>query len=75
MSTHPIEVSTHHVVEAAQIEFNEGGNTVWVHAPNGATILRIKCSGKITVDNQCINVVAHSDMLVSGDIHMCLPPA
>lgn len=59
-------------IPAAQIEFNEGGNTIWVHSPIGATILRIKTTGKITVDGKCENVCSHSDMVVKEDIHICL---
>ena len=60
-------------IEAAEVETNEGGNTIWVHSPNGSTILRIKCTGKIIVNACCINDVAHSDMIVQGDINLCLP--
>lgn len=59
-------------IPAAQIQFQEGGNTIWVHSPIGATILRIKATGKIVVDDKCINVCSHSDMAVTGDIHICL---
>ena len=59
-------------IPAACIEFVEGGNTIWVHSPIGATILRIKCTGKIIVERECSNIVSHSDMIVTGDIQMCL---
>ena len=35
-------------LEAAGLEFEENGNTIWVHGPHG-TMLRIKCSGQISV--------------------------
>ncbi len=63
---------SHHIIKAAQIEFNEGGNTIWVHGPEGATILRIKSTGKIKVSRECENVCSHSDMIVEGDIEICL---
>jgi len=59
-------------IPAAQIEFNEGGNTIWVHSPLGGTILRIKTMGKITVNAECENICSHSDMIVKEDIHVCL---
>lgn len=59
-------------IPAALIEFVEGGNTIWVHSPEGATILRIKTRGKITVDRECVNICSHSDMIVNDDISICL---
>lgn len=59
-------------IPAAMIEFVEGGNTIWVHGPMGATILRIKTMGKINVQGECENVCSHSDMIVQDDIEMCL---
>lgn len=60
-------------ITVALLEFDEGGHTLWVHSPEGGTVLRIKCSGKITTTEACINPVAHSDIRVEGDINICLP--
>lgn len=60
-------------LKAVEIEFHEGQSTIWVHGPEGATILRIKCTGKIVVQKDCENVCAHSDIEVQGDIHICVP--
>jgi hypothetical protein len=60
-------------IEASQIEFVEGGNTIWVHGPQGGTILRIKTMGKIEVHPGCENICAHADMIVQGNIHICIP--
>lgn len=51
------------------VEAEIGGNTMWVHSPKGATVLRVKCSGVIHTD-ACINVVPHMDLEVEGDIHL-----
>jgi hypothetical protein len=59
-------------ISVAVLEFVEGGNTIWIHSMEG-TVLRIKCSGKITVDRKCINNCAHADVMVKGDINMCIP--
>lgn len=59
-------------IPAAMIEFNEGGNTIWVHGPMGATILRVKTMGKIKVNGECENICSHSDIVVKDDIEMCL---
>ena len=58
-------------LEAVGLEFDEGGNTIWVHGPGG-TLLRIKCSGRITV-NECSAPCAHADVMVEGDIAFCVP--
>ena len=59
-------------IPAACVEFNEGGNTIWVHSSIGATILRIKTMGKITVNSECENICSHSDMIVQDNIQICL---
>lgn len=60
-------------IPVALMEFDEGGNTIWVHSPNGATVLRVKCSGKITMDRRCTNAVTHVDVLVPSDVNICRP--
>lgn len=59
-------------IPSAIIEFVEGGNTIWVQSPEGGTTIRIKCSGKITTDTCKNSPISHSDILVNGDIHICL---
>ncbi len=59
-------------IPAAEIEFRHGGNTIWVHSPSGGTILRIKCSGKITAVPGCENLCSHGDIMVKGDIEICI---
>lgn len=61
------------IVPVAGLEFREGGNTIWVHSTTGGTTLRIRCTGKIVVDDRCTNNVAHADVEVDGDITICLP--
>lgn len=62
-----------YLLEVCQVEFHEGQQTVWVHAPDGTTMLRIKCTGKIKVNEECVSPVAHCDMIVEGDINFCMP--
>jgi hypothetical protein len=57
---------------ATGVEFEEGGNTIWIHGPDGGTILRIKCSGRVT-SKTCASPAAHADVVVSGDIEFCVP--
>ncbi len=59
-------------IPVCEIEFRVGSNTIWIHSPTGGTTLRIKCKGKINVD-QCENSpISHSDIIVDGDINFCV---
>ena len=58
-------------LEAIGLEFEEGGNTIWIHGTEG-TLLRIKCTGRIET-KACAATVAHADVIVQGDIAFCLP--
>lgn len=59
-------------IPASSIEFVEGGNTLWVHDTLGGTTLRIKCSGKIKVERCTVSPLSHSDVMVQGDINICI---
>ncbi len=61
-----------HELKAAVIEFDEGGNTLWVHGPEGGTILRIKCTGKITTKVCKTSPIPHADAMIEGDLEFCL---
>lgn len=54
------------------LEFNVGSNTIWIQSLQGGTTMRIKCSGNITVEACADSPVSHSDVLVDGDIVICL---
>jgi len=60
------------VLDVVGLEFVEGGNTIWVHGSEG-TVLRIKCSGRITAKS-CSAPGPHADVIVAGDIEFCVPP-
>lgn len=59
-------------IPAAEIEFVAGSNTIWVHSPLGVTTLRIKCTGKITADRCPTSPTSHADLIVNGDVHVCV---
>jgi hypothetical protein len=59
-------------IKAAVLEFNVEGNTIWVQSPEGATIFRLKCSGKINVDRCKNSPFSHADAQVEGDIDFCV---
>ena len=58
-------------LEAVGLEFNDGGNTIWIHGPGG-TLLRVKCTGTIAAKS-CSAPAAHADVIVDGDIEFCVP--
>ena len=61
-------------IDVVQIEFNEGGNTLWVHGPQGNTVFRLKVSGKIT-GKACTtspDMGSHADLMADGDLVFCL---
>lgn len=67
-----MEANERIMIPACVIEFNVGSNTIWVQSPEGGTIMRVKCTGKINVD-QCTNSpISHTDFIVQGDINFCL---
>lgn len=52
-------------IPAAQVEFDDGGQVLWVTAPNGGTLLRIKLwHGRFRAAPGCENVCSHADLLV-----------
>lgn len=64
-------------IPVALLEFDEGGHTLWVHSPEGATVLRIKIEGEFRVRRECENVVSHADIYVTrggedGDVYFCV---
>lgn len=59
-----------HCIEVACIEFDEGGNTLWVQGKNG-TVLRLKTMrGKFT--SKACEAGSHADAIIEGDVHICL---
>ncbi|MBW2288657.1 MAG: hypothetical protein JRG90_12635 [Deltaproteobacteria bacterium] len=59
-------------IPVVQLEFDEGHHTLWVHSAEG-TVLRIKCSGTITVNRRGVGLAPHADIWVDGDIDFNAP--
>ena len=59
-------------IPVAQLEFEEGGDTIWIHSPQGCTTMRIKTMGKIVVDKCNTSPVSHCDIMLDKDINICL---
>lgn len=59
-------------IPVAVIEFNEGDHTMWIHGPEGGTVLRIKTTGKFTAKECNVSPVSHADIMVEGDVEFCL---
>jgi len=57
-------------IPVCEIEFEEGGKAIWVHAPDGTTPLRIQCEGAIVV--HALSNVQHMsiDLRVANNIHV-----
>lgn len=60
-------------IKVCLMEFVPGGNTIWIHNDQGCTVLRIQCTGNVKVKPGCENICAHADMVVLGDIEVCIP--
>jgi len=60
-------------IPVAELEFERSGQTLWVHGPDGGTVLRIKCTGQIVVSLCQNSPTAHSDLMVQGDVSICVP--
>lgn len=60
-------------IPVSLLEFDVLGDTLWVHSPIGATVLRIKSIEGFAVI-RCLkgNPVSHLDVLVDGPIDICL---
>ena len=54
------------------LEFDEGGNTIWVHGPAGATVLRLKTMKSISVNCECKNICSHVDVICETAIEVCV---
>jgi hypothetical protein len=59
-------------IPVALLEFDPNGNTIWVHSPDGATVLRIKTIKRIVTEKCQTNPVSHCDVTVEDDIEICL---
>ncbi len=60
-------------IPVTELEFEPGGNTIWIHGPNGATVARIKTMGKFKIDAcQPEAPTSHFDVIVKESINICL---
>lgn len=60
-----------HTIPVLVLEFEEGGNTIWVQGLGG-TVLRLKTDGKVTSVECQESPVSHVDVMVKGDISVCV---
>ncbi len=62
-------------IPVCELEYDEEGNTLWVHSPLGATVLRLKTSGIIT-SRKCVDSpTSHVDIVTNENIEVCLSRA
>ena len=61
------------MIPVLAIEFREGGNTLWIHGPQGETVLRLKTlNGAITSKRCQSSPVSHGDAIIQGDLEICV---
>lgn len=60
------------IISVAVIEFDTGGNTLWVQGHDGGTVLRLKMTGKIITEICQTSPGSHADAIASGDLKFCL---
>lgn len=63
-------------VPAAQIEFVQGGDTLWIHGPDGSTILRLtglNAACRFTATRCATSPVPHGDGILAGPLTLCIP--
>lgn len=59
-------------IPVGAVEVHAGSNTIWIQSAEGATTMRIKCSGKINVDQCKSSPASHCDIYLKGDINFCI---
>lgn len=62
------------MIAVSAIEFREGGNTLWIHGPQGGTVLRLKSLDGVITSKQCQGgtPVSHGDAIIKGNLEICL---
>ena len=61
------------IIPVTAIEFREGGHTLWIHGPEGGTILRLKTlNGEITSKHCQSSPISHGDAIIQGDLEICI---
>ncbi len=66
------EERARYCIDVLCVEFDAGGNTLWVQGRNG-TVLRVKMTGTIKVD-ECPESLSgsHADLIGQGDLRFCV---
>lgn len=59
-------------IPVAELEFEEGGNTIWVHSPQGTTVLRLKTSEPIHTAQCKSSPTSHADAMIDGPMAFCV---
>ena len=65
------------IIPVTAIEFREGGNTLWIHGPQGGTVLRLKTLDGAITSKRCANggSISHGDAIIQGDLEICVADA
>lgn len=60
-------------IAVSQIEYVEGGRAIWIHSPDGVTVMRIHCTGQVKVLERDSFKYPNADLNVTGDITIGMP--
>lgn len=60
-------------IPAIQLEIEPSTGRMWLHGPNGATILRIQTEQVLEVIPNAVSRTPFADVRVNHDIHLLLP--
>ena len=61
-----------HQITVSMLEFDDNGHTIWVHGPEGNTVLRIKGNEGIKI-NDAGGFSPYIDVYVEGKLNISLP--
>ncbi len=59
-------------INLGECELCWDGKRLWLNSAGG-NILRLRATGRVIVDEHCQNPMPHSDIIINGDIPLCIP--
>lgn len=59
-------------IDLGECELCWDDHRIWLNS-TGGNVLRLKCAGAVTVDENCRNSVPHADIFISGNVDLCVP--
>ena len=59
-------------VNLGKCQLQWDGKHLWLNSSKGS-VLRVRAMGRVKVNMECVNSVAHSDIIATGNIDLCIP--